>query len=404
MKNARRLGEEPVMDTLVSSCSKRLLNQPPSSSVNRVNLAGLDIPDVPIPANRQMFQASALAKHNLTSVNRFYSDRNLAMLAALRKGIEAEENPAMREKLMFGFTAILTRASKRYQWSHRRPLNAANQTYYIAPVFYEWNVLDLFQRKLKAIARSDAHIQASLNGAWPGEIDARYEIASADLLPLCDESIDYVFTDPPFGSNIFYSDMNLFQEAWLRAFTDESKEAVVDRSHNVGAVRTPERYERILTDALIEAHRVLKPHGWLSLVFGNSSGAVWSMVQRAINKAGFVIDPEGLTLLDKGQRSVKGLNSGFERVVTIDLVMSMRKRLATDADIEFRPSEVAEAVDLILAGQTPLSPSEAYISVVRECLRRHWDLEPVSYAAVVRELERRKLKVDLTTGMFRSSD
>ena len=39
--------------------------------------------------------------------------------------------------------------------------------------------------------------------------------------------MDYVFTDPPFGSNIFYSDMHLFHEAWLGKRTDREREAVI---------------------------------------------------------------------------------------------------------------------------------------------------------------------------------
>jgi hypothetical protein len=58
----------------------------------------------------------------------------------LRNSILAIDDEALRDKLLFVFTAILPRASKRYQWSRQRPLNAQNQTSYIAPIFYEWNV------------------------------------------------------------------------------------------------------------------------------------------------------------------------------------------------------------------------------------------------------------------------
>ena len=102
-----------------------------------------------------------------------------------------------------------------------------------------------------------------------------------------------------FGSNIFYSDMSLFQEAWLGEITDASQEAVVDRTSN-GTNRTAGRYEALLTSALRECARVLKPGGWISMVFGNSSGAVWSLVQRAVAAAGLTIDPDILTTLNKG--------------------------------------------------------------------------------------------------------
>ena len=65
------------------------------------------------------------------------------------------EDAALLQKLKFAFTAILPRASRRYQWSAQRPLNAQNQTYYIAPVYYEWNVFELFGRKIEAAIRAD---------------------------------------------------------------------------------------------------------------------------------------------------------------------------------------------------------------------------------------------------------
>ena len=97
----------------------------------------------------------------------------------------------------------------RYQWSAKRPLNAQNQTYYIAPVYFEWNVFDLYGRKVNAVIRANEAVfdggDLFSTGVLP---DVGYEIASAERLAhLDDRSVDYVFTDPPFGSNIFYSDI-----------------------------------------------------------------------------------------------------------------------------------------------------------------------------------------------------
>ena len=124
--------------------------------------------------------------------------------------------------------------------------------------------------------------------------------------------------DPPFGSNIFYSDMNLFHEAWLNDRTDPTTEAVVDRV-DLGMERTADRYQRLLVGAFLECRRVLRPGGVITILFGNSSGQMWGLLQRAIGQAQLEVDPELVTVLDKGQRSVKGLASGFENVATLDL-------------------------------------------------------------------------------------
>lgn len=409
LRGTSRVGEEAVLDTVACACTTTLVEQAPTPPLVRPNLEGLSWPDLAIGSDRQMFQASALAKHNLVTTASFFSDRNLAMLAALRMAIDEEDDRALRSKLLFVFTAILARASKRYQWSRKRPLNAAHQHYYIAPVFYEWNVIDLFERKAEAVLRSDEFINderrsaAFLRGEHdpPGEPAVDYRLGSADALDLPDESIDYVFTDPPFGSNIFYSDMSLFQEAWLGRTTDHGREAVVDRSGTGTQRRTAERYEGLIADALRECHRVLKPCGWLSLVFSNSSGAMWALVQRAVAAAHFVIDPDRIAVLDKGQRSVKGLTSGFENVVTADLVVSMRKARVPDelAEITVAPDAfVDSAIDTAIAGKERDTPTHVYLGVVREYLRHGYDVGAIDMAHITHHLSDLGYEVDAAQG------
>jgi hypothetical protein len=361
-------------------------------------------PDVIIDPDREMFRRSALGKHGLQTTASFFSVRNLTALVSLRDSILAVDDEALRNKLLFAFTAILPRASKRYQWSRRRPLNAQNQTYYIAPVFYEWNAFDLFERKVEAAIASDEMIRGD-RPLFSSTGSVAYHLASADnLAHLPSNSVDYVFTDPPFGSNIFYSDMNLFQEAWLGDLTDRSNEAVIPTNGNNGTAS--ERYERVLTEALRECHRVLKPGGWLSMVFSNSRGAVWGIAQRAMKQSGLELIPERLSSLDKGQRSVKGLASGWEGVVTTDVVFTARKpegnhrpKRVTTAD-----ESVDESVASVLASQNGLqvdTPSRVYISVVRRYIERHWDLEPLYLDDILSALERKNLEVDAATGRLR---
>lgn len=401
LRGARRVAEEHVQDVVSCDCQPKLREQEPIDPPE-LNLEGLTWPDVAIGEDLQMFQASALAKHQLRSTASFYSQRNLAALAALKEQIDKVEEPALRNKLLFAFTAILTRASKRYQWSPKRPLNAANQNYYIAPVFYEWNVFDLFLRKVEAVIKSDDFIRART--AKSPAVD--YRVRSAHELDLPDGSVDYVFTDPPFGSNIFYSDMSLFQEAWLGSFTDPRNEAVVDRSGKPEKRRTPERYERLLTEALQECARVLKRDGWLTLVFSNSSGTLWALIQRAVRNAGFLIEPDAISTLNKGQRSVKGLASGFENVVTLDLMLSMRKAEGAFPSLKVPTAEDAgTAIRQLLNGVDAETPSHVYVQLIRHGLREHWDVSAIDFDVVTDTLRDLGFKVDKSTGrMHRDRD
>lgn len=366
------------------------------------------VPSRVIGENREMFRRSALGKHGLTETKLFFSPRNALALLELRNAIDRVSDEALRTKLRFAFTAILPRASRRYQWGPKRPLNAQNQTYYIAPVYYEWNVFDLFQRKVEAAVRADGEIFRGM-ALFARGLDrrVRYDIVSADSLAhLEDESIDYAFTDPPFGSNIFYSDMNLFHEAWLGRVTEHEHEAVV---HTTGKKKNgaSERYEALLRGAFREILRVLKPGRHLSVVFGNSNGAVWALVQRALRSAGFESVPVHVAILDKGQRSVKGLNSGSEGVVTVDLILTVRKPLGGERNPRpARPLGSTDIGDLLATALLSLdeerarNPSYVYAATVREAIRRRREVEDLHLSDVLIALRKAGYVIDPKSGLL----
>ena len=380
----------------------------------RIREAGRDqrldhLPSLSIDEDREMFSRSGLGRSGLTETGKFFSSRNAIALLELWQAIENLSDSKLRKKLKLAFTAILPRASKRYQWSPQRPLNAQNQTYYIAPVYFEWNVFELFKRKVEAVIRANS----SLHGegdlfAESDSMSVTYEIASADeLLHLDAESVDYIFTDPPFGSNIFYSDMNLFQEAWLGDVTDRRKEAVVfttGKKKNHSA----ERYEDLLRSAFSEACRVLKPGRHMSVVFGNSKGSMWGLVQRAIRDAGFMPSPTHVAILDKGQRSVKGLASGTEGVVTVDLILTVQKPTAEESIEDAKHWENGDASQLIEAAIQKLdtkrarNPSHVYAGVLREAIQRNMSLDNLHLSDVLLALRSAGFSINAKTGCFES--
>jgi hypothetical protein len=109
--------------------------------------------------------------------------------------------------------------------------------------------------------------------------------SSSDLRYLPDSSVDYVFVDPPFGRNLQYSELNQIWEAWLRVKTDRQPEAIMDATRD----RELLQYASLMTSAFTEMYRVLKPNHWITVVFHNSSNAVWFAIQEALTHAGFVV-------------------------------------------------------------------------------------------------------------------
>ncbi len=274
-------------------------------------------PSVAWESWREMWRAQHEVQGIVTSAD-FFTARNLYALSALWNAIGQVEEDSVRAGLRFVFTASVNRASRRYQWHPRRPTNVLSSTMYLASLNYEFNVFSLFRRKLATIA--DMYRRT-----WDAPGSCEVHLGSAEQLAwVADGSVDYVFTDPPFGSNIYYSDSSFLWEAWLGEQTDVAAETVVNRRLTAELGRTTlDDYEKAMSRAMGEISRVMRPGAWASLQFHNSDDAVWSSIQNAVDSAGLRV--EAAVVMDKGQASFKGLRheDKGEKVANFDLVMHL---------------------------------------------------------------------------------
>ena len=141
------------------------------------------------------------------------------------------------------------------------------------------------------------------------------------VISLPNDSIDYIFTDPPFGDNYPYAELNFVVEAWYGVMTDPGPEAIVDRGKaNSASVKSISDYQELMRHCFIEYERVLKPGRWITVVFSNSKNSVWRAIQEAMGSAGLVI--ADVRTLDKKQLTLKQITSA---AVKQDLVISAYK-------------------------------------------------------------------------------
>jgi len=242
--------------------------------------------------------------HAVTHVHQFYTKRNLLLLACAYSKIVQCDN----RTLFTWLTSSMIRTSKLYKFTLNRKMGTVSGTLYIPPLWTENSVIKLLEYKLnifKNLSYPNKHLVVVENSS------------STTLVTIPSNQVDYIFTDPPFGGNVMFSELNFIWEAWLRVFTNNRSEAVVNDVQRKGL---PE-YQALMERCFAENYRILKPGRWMTVVFHNSQNKVWMAIQQALMRAGFVV--ADVRTLDRKQGTFKQVTT--TSAVKQDLVISAYK-------------------------------------------------------------------------------
>lgn len=250
--------------------------------------------------------------HGIEYLHHFYTRRNLIAISTIYNKIHALTNDE-RVTMTFTFEQILLGMSKiaRYVPSHYSQVNQyLSGTLYIGSQVVEVTPRYIIENKINTLAKVYAQLCAEFG-------DYIVSTGSTTQLPVPDNSIDYIFTDPPFGANLNYSELSFMWEGWHEVLTNNTTEAIMNPMQKKGL---PE-YQQLMTRCFEQYYRVLKPNRWMTVEFHNSQNSVWNAIQEALLRAGFII--ADVRTLDKKQGSFKQIVSS--KAVKQDLVISVYK-------------------------------------------------------------------------------
>lgn len=275
----------------------------------------------------------------MTHLHHLYTARNFRALATLWQSIE-DEPEDLREALRLlvlsynaAHSTLMTRVVLKKNSKDFVVTGAQSGVMYVSGMPVEKNVFTGVQRKIKTFAAA-----FELLHGLAGE--ATIVTGSSVDLHLPDESIDYVFTDPPFGGYIPYSEINQLNELWLGQTTRFEDEAIISPAQGKGV----DEYQELLTSVFSEVNRVMKPSADATLVFHSSRAAVWRALTASLADAGLVVT--AASILDKTQASFKQVNGHV--AVSGDPLLRVRKR-----SVETIAPVTATMHDLALAESRP---------------------------------------------------
>lgn len=146
------------------------------------------------------------------------------------------------------------------------------------------------------------------------------------------QSIDFIYTDPPYEGKIPYLDLSTLWNAWLDLPVDESlkeRECIEKGSLE----KSKDEYISLMSESLKQMYRVLKPNRWLAFVFQSKNSTLWETLVQEAERIGFeyvgsVRQSNGQSSFKKRQMPLKVLRG--QLIVYFKKVQSPRARMKVD--------------------------------------------------------------------------
>lgn len=279
----------------------------------------------------------------ITNVHHFYTARNLFALSVARSHLASVREGFLFSAILGGASVLNQLHLKNYVFGGGGCNPGPRKgVIYCPSISLETPVIALLRNRLRTQRRAFESFPNRVENSVVVSVGSAEDVADASSN---EGQVDYVFIDPPFGSNLMYSELSHTTESWLGVLTNNEPEAIENRSQGKGGAE----YREIMTKSFARAFHLLKPGGWATVEFSNTSASVWSNIQHSLGAAGFVIGH--VAVLDKKQGGLNAIVGNAS--VKQDLVISAYKPAA----------EILDEFDLAQVGE------EAVWAFVREHLR-----------------------------------
>jgi len=251
------------------------------------------------PEHARMFLSNRTLVYEGMSVESFFTPRNRHSLCLLADAVRSIRDDQIRRLFQLVFTGSVAQSSRLIPYRNRLTTGGPAWTisgFWVPNLHLEINAWNCFAARFQKVVRGKSllHSKMAANPYHPasafedleGQANAWIITHTATELShlIPDNSVDYIFTDPPYGDSVPYLEYGILWFSWLGLSADYENEIIISDSHE--RTKDLSDYHRLLTKALSECHRVLKPGSWLSLTFHNRRLDVWDAVASAAASAG----------------------------------------------------------------------------------------------------------------------
>jgi 16S rRNA G966 N2-methylase RsmD len=362
-------------------------------------------------------------KQRYNSLAELFTRRNLQAAVWLYEEIEREPNPKLRQFLHAAFSSMIHLCTRMMPVGTPQETNHytffsspgwTQHSYWSAARYMEQSVWDKFasaltggQGLLKAKQESEQELpNVKVTSNWRKVLDESADVAiiTGDCLKLMrqmpEDSVHYIFTDPPYDSSVQYGELSLLWNAWQKADTNYTEELLKSEIiHNERQHKNFDVYYGLLSSAFRACHRILKPARYLTLTFHNPTFKVRNATVRAGVFAGF--DYQKIHHQPLGQVSAKSMIQPFGSAQGDFYLRFYKSAELAKADMEevtedrFRKI-VIDACRQVIAERAEPTPYTILLNYVDPILAKHGLFATLKTGLDVKKVLQEALATDFT--------
>jgi len=230
-----------------------------------------------------------------------FTPRQLAGVALIKQAIERETG-VLHDLLLLAWSASVAKLNKTFLSTKGRAESRGGSSifsiyrYKLAAQSVELPIWETFHGRFlnvldakEEVLRLRDYREKPSGGSLDLDSKHSFRVLAHDAATLDSVlklgSVDYIFTDPPYGAFISYLDLSILWNHWLGfAIAEETRE----QETIVGGERghSEEHYKESLARSIKTSFRLLKPDRWFSIVFQHWDTSYFAAILETASECG----------------------------------------------------------------------------------------------------------------------
>lgn len=310
-----------------------------------------------------------------------FTPKQLAGLALIKGAIERETNETIRGLLLLAWSASVAKLNKTFLSAKGRAASRGGSSifsiyrYKLASKCVELPIWGTFKGRLENVVAAKEEVVRICNYMRLRSGNSRVLDSKKDFHVMAQDaavldkvlrphSVDYIFTDPPYGAFISYLDLSILWNHWL-GFTVSDKSLQSETIVGGEQEHSEEHYKKSLTKSIQACFRILKPDRWFSIVFQHWDPTYFSSILETASDCGAelksAITQTGDVIWSMHKKKNSASVIAGEMIITFYKPKSVKIDLGHGKSHDSREPEIAidEVIDTCLGTDVHNFTSEA---------------------------------------------